>query len=158
MCKPQARCSFGQQLNNIICYLALFPWKQKFRSDSVVNVTHDKTMSICSTFITWRKIQQKDILMIKSLQPSVGVMKWLALAEDLDDLSLSAGSICCAAESKAQPFPVLTTISNLIIIKTSSVTFINPTPGWILEDLQNRAHHMLPFCVHTWSCEQRQGN
>lgn len=42
--------------------------------------------------------------MIKPLQPSVGVMKCLALAEDLDDLSLSTGSICCAAESKAQPF------------------------------------------------------
>lgn len=51
-----------------------------------------------------KKIQQKEILMIKSLQPSVGVMKWLVLAEDLDDLSISMGSICCAAESKAQPF------------------------------------------------------
>lgn len=29
--------------------------------------------------------------MIKSLQPSVGVMKWLAPAEVLDDLSLSTG-------------------------------------------------------------------
>lgn len=29
--------------------------------------------------------------MIKPPQPSVGVMKWLALAEDLDDLSRSAG-------------------------------------------------------------------
>lgn len=77
--------------------------------------------------------------MIKSPQPSVGVMKWLALAEDLDDLSISAGSICCAAESKAQPFPAPTTISNLIIIKTSSVTFINPMPVWILEDLLKRS-------------------
>lgn len=42
--------------------------------------------------------------MIKSLQPSVGVMKWLALAEDLGDLLLSTDSICCAAESKSQPF------------------------------------------------------
>lgn len=83
--------------------------------------------------------------MIKSQQPSVGVMKWLALAEDLDDPLLSMGSICCAAVSKTQPFPVLTTISNLIIIKTSSVTFINPTPVWILEDLQNRPRHMLQF-------------
>ena len=40
---------------------------------------------------------------------------------------------------------------NLIIIKTSSVTFINPTPVWILEDLQNRARHMLPFCARTAS-------
>lgn len=38
--------------------------------------------------------------MMKSPQPSVGVMKWLALAEDLDDLFLSVGSICCAAEAK----------------------------------------------------------
>lgn len=93
------------------------------------------------------KIQQRDVSVIKSLQPSVGVMKWLALAEDLDDPSLSTGSICCAAVSKAQPFPVLTTISKLIIIKNSSVTFINPTPDWILEDLQNRVRHMLQFCT-----------
>ncbi len=53
--------------------------------------------------------------------------------------------LCCRVEGTT--FPVLTTISNLIIIKTSSVTFINPTRVWILEDLQNRAHHMLPFCT-----------
>lgn len=33
-----------------------------------------------------KKNLQKDILMIKSLQPSVGVMKWLGMAEDLVDL------------------------------------------------------------------------
>lgn len=44
--------------------------------------------------------------MIKSLQPSVGVIKWLVLAEDLYDLLPSTGSICYAAESKANLFSV----------------------------------------------------
>lgn len=47
--------------------------------------------------------------------------------------------------------PLLMTISNLIIIKTSSVTFINPTMIWIFKDLRNRAHHMLPLCTSTVS-------
>lgn len=80
--------------------------------------------------------------MIKSLQPSVDVMKWLALAEDWMAPHYPRAAY---AVSKAQPFPVLTTISNLIIIKNSSVTFLNPTPVWILEDLQNRACLMLQF-------------
>lgn len=42
--------------------------------------------------------------MIKSLQPSAGVMKWLVLVEDLDDLALSMGSRCCSEESKGKPF------------------------------------------------------
>lgn len=54
-------------------------------------------------FDNMKKIQQEDILMVKSLQPSVGVMKWPALAEDLDDLSPTTPSICCAVESKSQP-------------------------------------------------------
>ncbi len=84
--------------------------------------------------------------MINSLQPSVGVMQCVTLAEDLDDLSIHRQHMLRHRVERAT-FPVLSTISNLIIIKTSSVTFINPTPVWILEDLQNRAHHMLPFCA-----------
>lgn len=42
--------------------------------------------------------------MIKSPQPSGGVMKWPVLAEDLDDLSVCTSSICRAREAEAQPF------------------------------------------------------
>lgn len=40
----------------------------------------------------------------KTLQPSVGLMKWLAVAEDLDDLFGFAGGICCVAELEAHLF------------------------------------------------------
>lgn len=44
-------------------------------------------------------------------------------------------------------FLVLTTISDLIIIKTSSATFINPTQVWILEDLQKQSTPYGSFCI-----------
>lgn len=88
-----------------------------------------------------KKIRQKDVLMIKSLQPSVSKMKWPALAGGQDDLSPSTGSICCIVDSKATSSRCL---EPSLVIKTSSVVGFDPVSVGILEDLLNKVHHMLP--------------
>lgn len=151
MCKPQACCSFGQQLNKIVwllgnskvtgwlmapmtrlCQFANF---DNMKKESAGGCFNDKTPAA----ICWRN----------EMAGAGRRSGW--------PLAIRRAAYAAPRSRRHNLFPALSTISNLIIIKTSSVTFINPTRVWILEDLQKRARHMLPFCARPvlWTKTQK---
>lgn len=150
MSKPQAWCSFSQQLHNIIGLLSLISMQGEIQKWQMQLMRPTTRPCQFGHFYNMTQIHLKDVLMIKSPQPSVGVMKCLAQTEDLDDLSLSTGSICWAfcgvkattfssPDGHQQPY----NHPNLICYIHKSHAGLD---SW---GFANRAHHMLPRCTRT---------